>query len=410
MKSLLTCSAAAVVAAATLISAGREVCGQHMPAMPASPLAGGAAAAGGNSYVDAHGNPIVLPASFNAPCNCPPYGGGGLYGDGSGTAYADFGGYGPDQCGPYYFDISGAAIWLQGVDFFKDVPDLGAVGLLGPTIINLENDNDSYNPGFQIAGRYDLGPLSVFEATYMGLYDIGFNDVRISEDEAARTGQPVLPFSLTSVFSGYGITPIAGLDEGEIYRTNYEADLQTTELSYRRYWLGHNPRVSGTYLLGFRYTRLKESLNFAAEALGGNSTLHWGDTNQLVGFQFGGDGWVCLRQGLRLGLDTKGGIYNNRYKFRNITNVPDPDIDNIDVAVEGNQPAFIGEASLELVADIFPSFSIRGGYSVMAMTSLVTVGNNIVPDQFAVGAGNPAFFDQASVTFHGFRAGLEYIW
>ncbi len=114
--------------------------------------------------------------------------------------------------------------------------------------------------------------------------------------------------------------------------------------------------------------------------------------------------------GLRLGLDTKGGIYNNRYKFRNFTNVPDPDITNIDVSVEGNQPAFIGEASLDLVADIFPSFSIRGGYTVMAMTSLVTVGNNIVPDQFADGTGIVPFYDQASVTFHGFRAGLEYIW
>lgn len=412
MNSLLTRTAAALVAAATLVSAAqRGAAQQMMPGMPAAPLAGGAAAAGGNSYVDAYGNPIVLPASYGAPANCDPYGGCGPYGAGGGdAAYADFGGYGPDQCGPYYFDISVAAVGLKGVDFFKDVPDLGAVGLLGPTIINLESDNDDYSAGFQIAGRYDIGPLAMLEATYMGLYDIGFRDVRISEVEAERTGQPVLPFSLTSLFSGYGNPPIIGLDDGDVYTTGYEADLQTTELSYRRYWLGHNSRVSGTYLLGFRYTRLKESLDFAAEALGGNSTLHWGDTNQLVGFQFGGDGWVCLRQGLRLGLDTKGGIYNNRYKFRNITNVPDPDITNIDVSVEGNQPAFIGEASLDLVADIFPSFSIRGGYTVMAMTSLVTAGNNIVPDQFVDGTGVVPFYDQASVTFHGLRAGLEYIW
>ena len=35
---------------------------------------------------------------------------------------------------------------------------------------------DDYEPGWKIAVRYDLGPLSVFEATYMGLYDMACGD------------------------------------------------------------------------------------------------------------------------------------------------------------------------------------------------------------------------------------------
>ena len=96
------------------------------PAMPASPLAGGMAAVGGG-YVDAHGNPIVIPASYGEPCYdgyggmCPPG-----YGDPS-AGYVDFGGYAPDQCGPYYFDIALQTVWLTPEDFFEDVPPLASV-------------------------------------------------------------------------------------------------------------------------------------------------------------------------------------------------------------------------------------------------------------------------------------------
>ena len=73
---------------------------------------------------------------------------------------------------------------------------------------------------------------------------------------------------------------------------------------------------------------------------------------------------------------------------------------------DGNQVAFAGEASLDLVADILPSFSIRGGYRVLYMNSLVTVGNNIDPAELV----STTVYTQADALFHGFHAGLEYIW
>ena len=41
--------------------------------------------------------------------------------------------------------------------------------------------------------------------------------------------------------------------------------LQTAEMSYRRYWVGFIPRVSGTLLAGFRYTKLKEDFHVQHE-------------------------------------------------------------------------------------------------------------------------------------------------
>jgi hypothetical protein len=402
MKSLFNRSTAAVVAAALAYGAGANASAQT-PHLPASPLAGGQAAYQGGSYMDVQGNQIVLPASYCQPGAgygemCPPGDGCG-YGD---PGYADFGGYStPDQCGPHYFDIAANVVFLQSDRSFRDVPPLGSIGVAGPTILDPGNLNEDYEPGWEIAARLDLGPLSVFEATYMGIYDLGFNSTVSSVDVANG-----VDYQLNSVFSGYGIDPIAGLDEGSVYNLDYQSDLQSTELSYRRYWLGHNPRISGTYLAGFRYVRMTEEMNFNAVALDGDSNINWQSTNDLVGAQIGADGWIALRQGLRLGGETKGGIYNNRFKYGHSTAIPDPSIDNVDFGSAGNQVAFVGEAKIDLVADILPSISIRGGYRVLYMSSLVTVGNNIDPTDVT----STALYTQGDALYNGFHGGIEYIW
>jgi hypothetical protein len=409
MTSLFNGNWRRALATGLLVSVGSFAQAQG-PQMPAAPLAGGMAAAGGGSYMDAHGNPIVMPASYTDAGGGECYGSyGGPAGAGDpGAAYVDFGGYGPDQCGPYYFDIAADAVFLKNDDFFEGVPAFGSIGPLGPPILEPQSQSGDYEAGWKIAARLDLGALSVLEATYMGIYDFGFSDTVNSVDVAPGG----LDDFLFSVFSNYG-DPVAipGLDNGSVYSLSFEADLQSTELSYRRYWLGYSPRISGTYILGARYIRMTEDLAFNAltdvqTPEPQSSSLLWGADNDLVGFQTGADGWICLRQGLRLGGETKAGIYNNRYKFRKSTDIPDDDIDNVDFSTDGNQIAFAGEASFDLVADILPSFSIRGGYQALYMSSLVTVGNNVDPTNVV----STAVLTQDDAVFHGFHAGLEYIW
>jgi hypothetical protein len=393
------------------------------PQMPAAPLAGGAAAIG-NSYVDVHGNPIVMPASYTEPANfmepsgnycgyagCPGGcgGGTGINGGDPGAAYVDYGGYSmPDQCGPYYFDIAVGTVILRGDHLFGDVPSLGSIGPSGPGILRPGDFNKDYTPGWQIAARYDLGPLSLLEATYMGIYDFDFSQTVRSVDVAPGG----LDDFLYSAFSNYG-DPVAvpGLDQGSVYSINYQSDLQSTELSYRRYWLGYSPRVSGTLLAGFRYIRMTDDFQFNAltEATSldpRTSSLTWSADNDMCGAQFGGDGWVCLRQGLRFGGETKAGIYNNRYKYRHTTNIDNDVADEINQSVAGNQVAFAGELGLSLVADILPSFSIKAGYQALYLSSLVTSGNNIN----TTNVNSTAVLTQADAIYHGFQAGLEYIW
>ncbi len=375
--------------------------------MPASPLAGGMPAAGGDAYMDAHGQPIVMPASYCQSCPGGAGGGGCGYGD---PMAVDFGGYAsPDQCGPHYFDVAFETVFLQGEDLFQNVVPFTSVGagVNAPRFLDIERDFGEYEPGWQIAARYDVGPLSMIEATYMGLYDISFRDQVRSVDVAPGGAN----FQLFSVFSNFGTgTLVPGIDDGLVHRLDYESDLQSTEISFRRYWVGNNPRVSGSLLMGFRYLRMTEDLNFSSDALViaavESASRLWSSENDLLGFQVGGDGWICLRQGLRFGCEGKAGIYNNRFKFRHMGDFPAAGPADFDVTAEGNDVAFAAEGDASFVADILPSWSLRGGYRVMYMNSLATVGNNIDPTNVS----STAVLTTSDALYHGFHGGLEYVW
>jgi hypothetical protein len=386
--------------------------GSQIPTHMASPLAGGPAAATGGQFVDVRGNSIVMPASY-AECmpGCAPGMSGDMCGGYGGDPMAiDFGGYSEDQIGPHYFDVAFGVVYLKPDTILDGVGALAStnIGPAAPRVLNPSDDLDEYVPGWQVALRYDLGPLSLFEATYLGSYDIGFTD--------SAASSPPGTSNLNTIFSNFGVPiPIPGLDAGSLYTLNYESDFQSTELSYRRYWVGNSSRISGTYLLGFRYLRLTEEFDFNAVADDGNgvgnnvmSSLAWDTNNDLLGFQLGGDGWLGLRQGLRVGCEGKAGVYNNRFEFTGVGDfaaVAGAPAD-YNIPVDGNQVAFIGEAGISIVADIWPSWSIKGGYHGYYIDNLATVASNIDTANFVP----TTISSENDALYHGFSAGAEYVW
>lgn len=389
---------------------------QAVPPLPAAPLAGGMSAAQGGAYMDVHGRPLVMPASYCQGC---PGGAGGCYGGGGiGGAYGDpmavdFGGYAQEQCGPHYFDVQAGVVFFEMEDVFDGLGPFSQLGA-GSNIRFLDPAADfgEYEPGWEIAFRYDIGPLAVLEAEYTGLYDIGFSD---------SVADPNSNNSLVSVFSDFGLgTPIAGIDDANLHSAEYEADLQSTAINYRRYWVGHSPSISGTWLLGARYIRFTDDFDFVAQtfsavpAPGGNvetGRLAWSGENDLVGFHFGGDASACLRQGLRVNCEATTGVYNNRFKVQNANSglFEDPN-DPSGFNADGNQVAFATEAEVSVIADILPSWSLRAGYKVLFINSLATAENNISQSPAVVQAGGQDPVLQQGLLFHGFQGGLEYIW
>ncbi len=387
----------------------------YQPGMPTTPGPGQVRSA---DFTDAYGNPAIVPASFAAAYGgCAPCEGGGAYGgvgygleNGYGDAFA--GGYPMDQCGPHYFDIG-----IEYLSYSRD-ESTGSIGALSslnrtaPIVLTGGSVSDEEAPGFRLTGRYDVGPLSVLEATYSAVYDMGGVATVIDPNPTIVAGTPI--GDLFTVFTNFGTVPagVTGaqvLTEQSLSNTlDFDSDLQTAEISLRRYWVGWSPRVSGTLLAGFRYTRLSEDLNFRTTSIAnGNFSAITETDNDLAGFQFGGDMWVTVRQGIRFGVEGKSGIYHNRYEVSNyFTGAVLPS----EHTAEGNV-AYLGEARLMVVADILPSVSLKGGYEVLFMNELALAADNFNTNSpFVNGGRQVAFNDDGEVTFGGWSFGMEYVW
>jgi hypothetical protein len=215
------------------------------------------------------------------------------------------------------------------------------------------------------------------------------------------------------------------------HRISIESDLQSAEISYRRYWLGWSPRISGTLLAGFRHTKLDERFTFSARgsqppldfpALSNAGLDYTVDAdNDLSGFQAGADMWVGLMQGARIGIEGKAGLYANRYSLTNrvdtfpVTTTPPALFEKF----RDTQPALIAEASGDVVLDILPSISLRAGYEVLFINSIVLAGENFnqgspynpgpVDNTFGP-IRTPFLNDQGEALYHGGHAGIEFIW
>ncbi len=336
---------------------------------------------GSDTWMDAHGEPVVIPAGYCAPGSCDPMGGGGPMGGcgpmggrfrgcgmcgGKGGAQGGCpcctggsGPYGPsnqvpgygaqpqggwagetspyppmdgycdeecgggrrgllgncclfnmldgglmrpvDQCGPHYFDFSAEALYWKKADSADPEVIFATIGVtdvsmgvdeaLALTTNDVELDRE---PGIRLTGRYDLGALSVLEVAYSGLFEYG----AVSDLNGAG--------DIYTGFSDFGLNPPNGVGLSSTEQANFAqlellSELHNAEISFRRYWIGFNPRVSGTFLAGFRYTRLSEELNFQTIGNGGNAYFGTQIENDLTGFQAGGDVWVTVRQGCRIG-------------------------------------------------------------------------------------------------------------
>lgn len=406
-------------------------------------------------YVNAHGESVVMPAGYYEACSSGEcYGDGGYY-DAGGPACAcdspmnygpggfagpypmgaggtdppvgydlmnDSGmaGYMVDQRGPYYFDLRAEAVYMTpDVTFGRDV-DFTIFNLNGPIVLSSRDLDYDWETGFRVLGRFDVCPMAVIEFGYMGIYDFesraSFTDPNPA-DIANGTG------NLYSLFSEFGTNPagvaVANGPMAETERSitqsiSIDSDLQTAEMTYRRYWVGFLPRVSGTVLAGFRYTGLKENFVFSTAGEAAMDYAVHAD-NDLAGFQTGGDMWIGLAQGLRVGAEGKVGIYNNHYTLQNtITTTPIDGPPSLAERFDDNEVAFISEASVDVVADILPSWSIRAGYEILYLNSVVLAGDNFnTASPYGLAGQDPRVpfvAEQGHQFYHGGHVGLEFVW
>lgn len=423
---------------------------------------GDGTAAAPSRYVDANGKQMIVPAGYCECSDCSDgcgYGGceyGGCHGCGPGCqgeypgCYPmGCGGTDPpigydlmndvgiegdlvDQRGPHYFDIRVETVFMQRDKSFDTNIDFTAQNVGGPVVLSSRQlDIEDVNWGFRAMGRYDICPLSVVEFGYTGIYN--WNDKASFTDP---TNNLFSLFSRPAPGTGLFGTSPAGVnlpngpnpftERANTQSIELSSDLQTAEISYRRYWLGYIPRVSGTLLAGVRYTRVNENFVFASQGSEqfpqqqpqgiDLAALEYKEDceNNLAGFQTGGDIWVSLMQGVRIGSEAKAGIYNNHSRLANRIATTPAAIQPPALFEEfkDDNVAFIGEGSFDVVFDILPSLSIRAGYEVLFLNELVLAGDNFnqTSPYGNQGPREPFVVTDGELFYHGGHVGLEYCW
>lgn len=180
--------------------------------------------------------------------------------------------------------------------------------------------------------------------------------------------------------------PLFGLGVADVTSV-YRSRLYSSEVNARRC-------ISRSWdvLAGFRYVQLDERVDVNAD-FGGNDALIWTETtNDLYGFQLGGDGVLWNRGGrIRFENTVKGGIYFNDAGSASGVN------QNVGPAFgtegEGNNTAFLGEYDIQAVYQLTCRTAIRAGYQLMFLEGVA-----VVSDQYPL---QDVLDERSQVDVHG---------
>jgi hypothetical protein len=331
-------------------------------------------------------------------------------------------------CAPHWFDIHAEAVFLERDRASERVPftSLGFPPPLSndpPTIVLSSDDLDlGTEAGMRVTGTYQTGPGSNLEVTYLGLTHWS------AAASVSRNADP----RLWSPFSEFGTnpdgSPFFGYDEvdrADFHGISLETNTNTIEANYRRRWVGPTCLVQGSYLMGFRYFQLRETLQFNTVApenvVFPDPTIPFMDyavtaVNHLYGFQMGADAWVCLLPGLNVGGEIKSGIFGNNAEQKTTivaNSIPTALIEE----ASQTRASFVGEVDLMATYRVNHKFTIRAGYLL-----LYTEGVSLATENFNPAPPTPfspviealprvvSINTDGNALWYGWTLGAEYMW
>jgi hypothetical protein len=364
---------------------------------------------------------------------------GGTFGDGRslsqlfGNIFSKFAGCGLMALTPYgeggvasqrWFDIAGEAVFLRrekgaGNFNFSSLGKNSGNFVLGSNDVDL----DQYRAGLGLQGNVQIGPGSNLEAVYFGLNDWEQSAAADATVITATDG------NLYSFFSDFGVDPDEGFDDSDRsvrHSVNYKSTLNNGEFNLRRRWAEPSGFLQGSWLAGIRYFHLSETLDFHAVGQNNNTVnanqLRFFDyttkaRNQLAGFQVGGDLWLNLIPGVKLGGELKGGIFGNhssqatRFTANSVPFGPTPSISEY---VTDGKTAYLVQASTQAVYRLTYAWTLRGSYQLIYVDNVALAAENINPEppgfSLTNASRNIRVNNDGEVLYTGFTVGAEYMW
>lgn len=277
---------------------------------------------------------------------------------------------------------------------------------------------DTIRGGLAAQVNVQVGPGSNLEVAYFGL--------DASEGSAVARSASA---NLFSFISNFGTLPNGGFDDSDrslIHTLDYRSELHNGEINLRRRWSEPAGYFQGSFLTGVRYLDLDEGSRFTAESLNNNTAQNNGPRffdynvatrNSLVGWQVGTDLWYNFLPGIKMGVELKTGIYNNRSQqntsiFAN--SLPSFGIPEINEYALDNRTAYITQLSPQLVYRLNYSVAFRTSYQVLWIDNVALASGNFnstPPSLFLPGSNRLATINNSSdIVYQGFTAGVEFTW
>lgn len=341
--------------------------------------------------------------------------GGGLHNGLLGDVLGLIGPYPDGGCAAVrWFDINVDFMFLKRDDTGRRV-DFTSAGIAGPVVLSTDNLDFDGEPSFRLNAALQAGPGSSWEFTYYGLFQ--YNSIA----SVADAGN-----DLYSVLSDFGQLPFNGYDqtdESNFQRINYASNFDNFEVNFRQRWMAPTARYQGSWLVGVRYFKLEEGFGYHTESVETNGVpaplevmdYNVETHNSLTGAQIGGDMWICLIPGLRLGGEVKAGVYGNHSNVNTritATNFGQTFLEE----QEADDVAFVGNLDTYLTYRINYQWTAKFGYQFMYVDGVSLASENFnstPPDIFIPPPGvnrTPTVNDNGSLFYHGFSVGMEFMW
>jgi hypothetical protein len=307
---------------------------------------------------------------------------------------------------PRWYDISAEWITMERDDV-GDFRVFATEGVEGIPVLDTNQLDFSNESGFRVNFAIQLNAGSSLETSYMGSFNWASEAlVRSAED------------SLFSVYSDFGSNPgpsgFAETDQSSLQSIAYSSELHSIELNYRRRWAGPNVRFQGSWLFGVRYLYMPEDFVYHTQSevnSAGSNTLV-STMNSMTGAQLGGDVWLTVMPGLRLGTEAKAGIYGNHATNQTTISATATDASYFEEASQDGA-AFAGDLAFTLLWKINQQWTFRTGYRFLWLGEVALASDNFnseVPLAGFLQPREPVMRNNSEVLYHGYTAGFEYMW
>lgn len=324
-------------------------------------------------------------------------------------------------------DVGGVATGQRDpvTGVFDTTEVLSSFGVAGTPALSTSNlDMDKMRYGLEAIANLQTGVGANLEFRYFGL-----NNWEVSQTASTvASGNPTL-FSVFSLFgtSPGGATP--GFDDTDrsfVHNISYNSELHNGEINFRRRWVSGWDWWQGSWLGGIRYFDLDERFGF--NAVGSENDTFTFDQlryfnydvetrNQLTGVQIGGDLWLNILSGFRIGVEGKGGIFGNHAEV--YSQAVSNSIPGATEFLQDGKTAYMGEFTASAVYRLSYSWSVRASYNLLYVDNVALAPENFNTRDFANALGaNKAFTanrfpflnTDGEVCYQGYTIAAEWLY